>query len=132
MATDLYSKVGDVEYDGLVTDLIPRPIVRGGVIRKLSAAATLVRGTLLAKSSTDNKLVALGSTAASGETLTPDCILTDDVEVGTTADVKATVYYAGCFDLAKCTVAGGYTVTESDKDTLREKNILFKNAADAV
>ena len=132
---NLYSKVGDVAYDGLVTDLTPPVIVRGGVIRKLGTAATIKRGTILAKSSGsagDGKLVVLGTTAATNETLTPDCILTDDIEVGTSADVKATVYYGGCFDLAKCAVASGYAVTEADKDALREKGILFKNAADAV
>jgi hypothetical protein len=118
-----------------VTDLYPPVIVRSGIIRKLGDATTLKRGTILAKSSGtagDGKLVILGTTAAANETLTPDCILTDDIDVGISADVTGTVYYGGCFDFAKCAVASGYTVTESDKDALREKGILFKNAADDV
>ena len=135
MSKNLYSKLGDVEHDGLVTDLTPPVIVRSGTIRKLGTAGTLKRGTILAKSSGsagDGKLVILGTTAASNETLTPDCILTDDVDVGTSADVVATVYYGGCFDLAKCAVASGYTITTADKDVLREKGILFKNASAAL
>lgn len=126
---NLYSKVGEMEFDGLITDITPEPIVRSGTIRKLAAASTLVRGTILAKSSTDNKLVVLGSAAAGGETLTPDCILCDDIDVGTAADEAVEVYYAGCFDPNKCTVDSGHTLTEADKDALRVRGILFKAAA---
>ncbi len=129
---NLYSKVGEMEFDGLITDITPEPIVRGGTIRKLGTAGTLKRGTILAKSSGtggDGKLVILGTTAGSNETLTPDCILCDDIDVGTSTDETAEVYYAGCFDPNKCTVASSYTVTEADKDALRVRGILFKAAA---
>ena len=72
---NLSEKLGEMTFDGLITDIKPAPEVRGGVIRKLSAAATLKRGTILAKSSGtagDGKLVVLGSTAKENETLTPD------------------------------------------------------------
>jgi len=135
MAKNLYSKLGDVEYDGLITDVLPEVIKRAVTIRKLGTAATLVRGTILAKSSGsagDGKMVVLGNTAASNETLTADCILCDDVEVGTAADVIATVYVAGCFDKSKCTVKSGYTISEDDLDVLRERGILFKTASAAL
>ena len=135
MAKNLYSKLGDVEYDGLITDVLPEVIKRAVTIRKLGTAATLVRGTILAKSSGsagDGKMVVLGNTAASNETLTADCILCDDVEVGTAADVIATVYVAGCFDKSKCTVKSGYTISEDDLDVLRERSILFKTASAAL
>lgn len=121
---NLYSKIGEMEFDGLITDVTPEPIVRGGTLRKLSAAATLVRGTILAKGS-DGKLGVLGT--GSGETA--DCILCDDIEVGTTVDETVEVYYSGCFDPNKCTVANGYTMTEADRDALRVRGILFKAAA---
>ncbi len=128
-----FENLGAVEYDGLISGITPEPKTTGGTIRKLSAAATLKRGTILAKSSGsagDGKLVILGTTAASNETLTPDCILADDVAVGTATDVNAAVYDMGCFDPAKLTVKSGYTVTTGDKDTLREKGIYLvaKNA----
>lgn len=131
MAKNLYSKLGDMEFDGLITDVLPEVIVRGVTVRKLGTAATLKRGTILAKSSGsagDGKMVVLGNTAASNETLTADCILCDDVDVGTSADVVANVYVAGCFDKSKCTVKTGYTITQDDLDKLRERGILFKNA----
>lgn len=128
---NLSEKLGEMTFDGLITDIKPAPEVRGGVIRKLSAAATLKRGTILAKSSGDGKLVVLGTAAASNETLTPDCILCDDIEVGTAADEKVAVYTAGCFDIGKVTVAASYTITEGDKDNLRMRGIVFKAAAAA-
>lgn len=132
--TNLSKKLGDMEYDGLVTGLEPRVNVGGGTIRKLGTKATLVRGTILAKSSGsagDGKLAILGTTAATNETLTPDCILCDDIEVGTSDDEKVAVYIAGCFDFDKCTVKSAYTVTEDDKDKLRERGIIFKAASAA-
>lgn len=128
---NLSEKLGEMTFDGLITDIKPAPEVRGGVIRKLSAAATLKRGTILAKSSDDGKLVVLGTAAVSNETLTPDCILCDDIEVGTAADEKVAVYTAGCFDIGKVTVSASYTITEGDKDNLRMRGIVFKAAAAA-
>lgn len=125
---ELSKKIGEVEFDGLITDLIPCTEVRGKVIRKLDAKATLVRGTMLAMSSTDSKLVVLGTEAAAGETLTPDCILCDDIEVGTADDVPAVVYTAGCFDPNKVVVAEGHTITAAEYDTLRKYSIVFKAA----
>ena len=80
-----------------------------------------------------NKLVALG-TAASGdtETLTAYAILCDDVEVGTTDDVTVPVYLAGCFNLNKCVTINDHTITEAEKDALRNGGIFFKAAAPAL
>ena len=133
--TELSKKIGEMSLDGLITDIKPAAEVRGGTIRKLTAAATLKRGTILAKSSGtagDGKLVVLGTTAANNETLTPDCILCDDVEVGTAADEKTAVYTAGCFDPDKVSVASGYSITDDDKDNLRMRGIVFKAAAAAL
>ena len=76
--TNLSKKLGEMNFDGLFTDVVPAVQVRGGVIRKqTTSAVTLKRGTILAKSygtAGDGKLVILGSTAANNETLTPDCV----------------------------------------------------------
>lgn len=129
MSVDLYRNVGEMAYDGLITDIYPAIVVRGGTIRKLAAAATLSRGTILAKSggtAGDGKLVILGTSAVSNETLTPYAILAEDTAVGTSADAVASIYYAGCFDLAKCIVDEGYDITDADLDALRGWNIVFK------
>ena len=107
----------------------------GGTIRKLAEAATIKRGTILAKSSGtsgDGKLVVLGTAATGDEVLTANCILCDDVEVGTSDDMIVSVYLTGCFNTNKCIVADSYTMTEADKDALREGGIFFKAAAPAL
>ena len=137
MAKELRQKLGSMEYDGLITGLNPPTRVDGGTIAKLSAAAVYKRGTLLAKSAKDGLLHILGEAppaAAEGQTAdtyTPDCILCDDTEVGTTEDVPVDVYVAGCFDPEKVTVGDGYTITQADKDKLRTYSIVFKAATPA-
>lgn len=127
---NLYRKVDEMDFDGLVTGLTPTVQVRGGTICKGSVAATFPRGAVLAKSSKDGKLYLLGTAATSGDTLTPDCILCDDSDVGTDADAVVTVYTAGCFDPNKVTVKNGYTMTEADRDKLRERGIVFLAATE--
>lgn len=130
MAKHLNEKIGSVEYDNLISDLTPPVKVASGVISKLSAAATYARGTVLAKSTKDGKLYILGTTAGTGDTLTADCILCDPEDVGTADDVVAAVYVAGCFNPDAVKVADGYTITEADKDKLRERNLYFKSILD--
>lgn len=133
--TNLSKKLGEMNFDGLFTDVVPAVQVRGGTIRRqTTSAVTLKRGTILAKSygtAGDGKLVILGSTDANNETLTPDCVLCDDVTVGTDADEKVAVYTAGCFDPDKVSAAASYSITETDKDNLRMRGIVFKDAAAA-
>lgn len=122
---ELHNKLGEMEYDGLITGLNPPKRVAGGTIAKLTAAATYKRGTLLGKDDT-------GALSIFDGTNTPDCILCDDTEIGTTEDVKVTVYEAGCFDPEKLTVAEGYTLTQANKDKLRERGIVLKAASPAL
>lgn len=124
MAKELSGKLGEMEYDGLITGLNPAVIVSGGVVTKGESAVTLKRGTVLSKG-TDGKLAVMTTSA------TPDSILAEDVEVGTTEDANVIIYTAGCFDPDKCIVAEGYALTEADKDVLRTKNIYFKSPAEA-
>ena len=125
----LNEKLGEVEYDGLIVGLNPKKRVGPGVIAKGAAETTYVRGTVFAKSAKDGKLYILGSTATSGDTLgdtlTADCILVQDVTVGTTDDETVVVYLAGCFNPEKLTVKDSYTMTEADKDALRMRDIVL-------
>lgn len=182
MAKHLNRKVGEMEYDKLISGITPPVHVGSGTIRKLGAEAEYKRGTVLAKSSVDNKLVILGTTAASAqsavdptyaqtsdsdivegknyytesggvytlvnnpvkgslgsyyemtdpgapavdaEVLTVDCILTDNAVIGTSADVVTTVYTAGCFNIDALIVKDNYTMSEADKDKLRERGIYL-------
>lgn len=63
---------------------------------------------------------------------TPDCVLCDDVTVGTSNDETVAVYTAGCFNTSKVTVKTNYTITDADLDALRCRNIVFKAASKSV
>lgn len=193
---NLNAKIGDMTYDGLVTDIKPAVIVAGGVIAHGVAEASFVRGTLMEKGA-DGKLAIFGTnpggvvteefngdgsekiftlaatvkpvqvSAKVGDTDTavtydaqagtvtfgtapaagtknvkisyenpaanePDCILCDDVVVGTDADAKVCVYIAGCFDPDKLTLGTGASLSVADIDVLREKGIILKAAAPAL
>lgn len=76
----------------------------------------------------DGKLVILGSTANTNETLTANCILAEDVEVGTTANVTVLAYRTGHFARNKLAVASGYTLKATDEEELRKAGILLSDA----
>ncbi len=80
----LVNKIGEIGQDNLIAKIYPAAEVTGVTIRALDTETELVRGTVMALSSADNKLVVLGNTAASdAENLTPAYILCNDVVVGT-------------------------------------------------
>lgn len=128
MDKHLNKKVGEMSYDNLIAGITPPVHVSSGIIRKLAAETTLKRGTVLSKSSGasgDNKLVIIGTTAVDNETLTPDCVLCDDVVVGTATDANVAVYTAGCFNVNALTAKESYTLTVADKDKMRESGIYL-------
>ena len=128
MSKRLDENLGNVGYDGLIVANEPVADVFTVTIRKeATAAATYKRGTVLALSAGtagDGKLVILGSTATTNETLTANCILAEDVEVGTTADVTVLAYRTG----HKLAVASGYTLKATDEEELRKAGILLSDA----
>lgn len=129
MSKRLDENLGSVGYDGLIVANEPVADVFTVTIRKEgTAAATYKRGTVLALSAGDGKLVILGSTATTNETLTANCILAEDVEVGTTADVTVLAYRTGHFARSKLAVASGYTLKATDEEELRKAGILLSDA----
>ena len=128
MTRDLNEKIGAVTPENLFAGLDPRALTKTGTLRKLGTAGTLKRGTLLAKSSGsagDGKLVIFGTTAATNETLTADCVLAEDVPVGTANDEAALVYITGNFNEDELILASGASLTEADRDALRVRGILL-------
>ena len=186
MARHLNGKVGDMAHDKLIAGITPPVHVNSGTIRMLAVATEYKRGTVLAKSSVDNKLVILGTTpadavdavaptyaltedtaltagktyytrsgsegsyvytpvdtpdvaniatyyemtdpgspAVAAEVLTPDCILCDGTGIGTDADVIVPIYTAGCFNKEALIVKSDYTLSEADKDKLRERGLYL-------
>lgn len=121
MKRDLHEKLGSVEFEKLFAGMQPPAIVKSGVIGKLETETTLKRGTLLAKSAEDGKLVIFGT---EGD-YTADCVLCDDVTVGTSEDENVAVYVTGSFNEAALIVADSATIKETDRDELRKKGILL-------
>lgn len=126
-----YEVMGEVKYAN-IWNSVDVPVITGlRTIRKLSTAATYKAGTALALSggtAGDSKLVILGTTAASNETLTANCILAEDVEIGTTADVQALVFLSGHANANKLAVANSYTIKASDVEAFRAAGIYLENA----
>lgn len=120
----LSQKVAEVSYDGLITDLFPAVEVRGGIIKATGSETVLKRGTLLGRTVADGTLAVF---AGSSDTVKPYGILCDDTTVND-ENVECAVYTAGCFDEDKITVKDSYKLTAADKDELRMRNIVFKNA----
>lgn len=127
-----YERIETPKYDGLVVDINPPADVMAVKIRKeTSKAAVLKRGTVLALSAGtagDGEFVILGTDAKENETLTANCILAEDVEVGTTASAVALAYRTGHFAKDKLIVASGKSFTEKDKEALRDVGILISDA----
>lgn len=134
MSKRLDENIGTVDYDGLIVTNEPVADVFTVTIRmETSEKATFKRGTVLALSSGtggDGKMVALGTTAGSNETLTANAILCDDTEIGTAADVEATAYRTGHFARNKLIFSGKYTLKPADEEALRAAGILLSDALD--
>lgn len=134
MSKRLDENIGTVDYDGLIVTNEPVADVFTVTIRKeTSEKATFKRGTVLALSSGTGgagKMVALGTTAGSNETLTANAILCDDTEIGTAADVEATAYRTGHFARNKLIFSGKYTLKPADEEALRAAGILLSDALD--
>lgn len=125
MAKHLNRKVDEMSYDKLIAGLTPPVKVASGIIAALTAETVYPRGTALSKGA-DGKLRILGT---AGENLIPDCVLCDEETIGT-GDATAAVYVMGCFNEAALTVADGYTITEADRDKLRERGIYLSQVWD--
>ena len=102
MSKRLDETIGAVGFDNLINGQYPPAEVFTVKIRKEATEAKIYkRGTVLALSAGtagDDLRVILGTTAKSNETLTANCVLADDVEVGTASDAVATAYRTGHFN----------------------------------
>ena len=128
MTTELLNKLGTVTADNLIAGTDPALRIGSGLLRKNTGE--LKRGAVLAKSSKDGTLLTLGTASAGDETLEAYGILTDDITVPADEDVHMTIYISGKFNSNKIILAKGYTMTETDKDTMRKYGIEF-TAADS-
>lgn len=131
MGNRLDGTIETPKYDNLFNGLYPPAEVFTVSIRKLAAPAVFKRGTALALSggtAGDKKMVLLGTAAAQNEILTANCVLAEDIEVGTTADVDALAYRSGHFNANCLIVAEGHTISADDKEAFRTVGILLSDA----
>ncbi|MEE0433905.1 MAG: head decoration protein [Peptococcaceae bacterium] len=134
MPKNLIESLGTVGYDNLINSNVPVADVFTAKIRGLAAKPTYKRGTVLAFSSGtagDNKLVILGTEAAENETLTPNCILAEDVTLDS-GDTFAIAYRTGHFNRNALLFAEEYTFTDADEEALRNAGILLSDAVDYI
>lgn len=127
-----YEKIDIPKSDGLIVDINPPANVMAVKIRKEASEATdLKRGTVLALSTGtagDGEYVILGTAAKENETLTANCILAENVEVGTENAAVALAYRTGHFAKDKLIVASSQNFTAADKEALRDVGILISDA----
>lgn len=137
MSKKLYEPVGEVGYDDLINGAIPAADVYMVTVAGAEKETVLKRGTVLARNG-DGKMKVLGTEPAAAEseedgettaseTLTANCILADDVTVGT-EDTEVVAYRTGHFNTNKLIVADGYTLTADDREALRDVGILLSDA----
>jgi len=102
------SKLTEVKVDGTATTAYTYNPVTGEILFTTAPA--------------NSKAIAIKYTVGGGNA---DCVLADDVTVGTTTDENVVVYVEGNFNEAALTVATDYTITEADRDVLRTKRIYL-------
>lgn len=130
MSKRLDETIGAVGFDNLINGQYPPAEVFTVKIRKEATEAKIYkRGTVLALSAGtagDGLRVILGT--AGNETLTANCVLADDVEVGTASDAVATAYRTGHFNENSLITDNSHAISETDKEALRSAGILLSDA----
>ena len=130
---ELVNKVGERGQDNLIAGLFPRALTMG--VKIAAGEGLLKRGTLLTAKD-DGTYVICGKKVTTGEgdstTTTiysnPSAVLTVDVDAGdasATTAVTAVAYRSGNFNPDAVIVAKDYTLSQTDKDTLRKYDIIF-------
>lgn len=118
-------QIGTCEADNLI---ISGKFQRDAVsVTITSGEGVLSRGTVVAMSNKSGKCVILGTTAATGETLTPYGIICDKVDA-TSADAVTTAYRTGHFNKGALIVDDDYTMTDADEAALRNGGIYLDSA----
>lgn len=125
-AIRLDKSLGTIGYDNLFYDLYPAAEVFS--VELAAGTGTLERGSLLDLSSKDSNYVIHGTTAATGDTLTANCILAEDVELDSANEVIGQAYRTGHFAQNMLKVKSGGTITEADKENLRDVGILLSES----
>ena len=119
MAINMYENMAVQPYDDLIYGSTPAPHVMTVTLAAVAGAPVYKRGTLLDEA--DGAYTIHGSG-------TPNAILSDDVATDASGTVRAYAYRTGHFNQQKLIVADGSSITDKDKETLRDAGILLSDA----
>lgn len=127
---ELVNKVGERGQDNLIAGIFPRALTMP--VKIAAGEGKLQRGTILTAKE-DGTYVVCGKKVTTGQGETekttvysnPSAVLTVDVDASGSAAVAAVAYRSGNFNPDAVTVAENYTLTLTDKDTLRKYDIIF-------
>lgn len=100
------------------------PVLTKSVILK-PGQGVLIRGTILGIESESGQAVIVNSASANGSGKA-DCILTDDIDTGTTDPVTTTAYNSGMFN-RNALIVGGTDTVETHEKELRSLGIFMKD-----
>lgn len=123
MAKNLYERVGETAYDGLIVDNFPPADVFSVTVK--SGEGALKRGSVLAITLADGKMS--WHAAESSATVEANCILAEDVDA-TSGEAHALAYRTGHFATNKLLTKGDIGLTYKDKEALRKGGILLSDA----
>ena len=115
---DIYT----TKYDNLIYDLDPPPEVFS--VELAAGTGVLERGTLLARSKSSGEFSMFGETATDSDTLTANAVLAEPVTLGT-SKVIGQAYRTGHFSQNMLIIKEGASLTENDKEDLRDVGILL-------
>lgn len=116
--------IGESSADNLFND-VTIPVTTKSV-RLQAGQGILLRGTVLGVISATGLAVPVDSAKTDGSEKA-DCILTDDVDTGTTDPVVMTAYSSGVFN-ANALIVGGEDTVEVHKKELRSLGIFTKES----
>lgn len=118
MDKNLVRKVGECSQDNLIAGVLPPAMTTA--VKVAGGAGVLKRGTVLSAKD-DGTYEAMASGGS------PSYILVEDVDASAADPVTAVVYRSGNFNINAITVADGYALSATDKDTLRKYDIILTN-----
>lgn len=127
---ELAKNVGTRGQDNLIAGVFPRALTMP--VKIAAGEGKLKRGTILTAKE-DGTYVVCGKKVTTGEGDSaqttvysdPSAVLTDDVDASGATAVAAVAYRSGNFNPDEVTVAEDYTLSLTDKDTLRKYDIIF-------
>lgn len=121
---ELANTMDGVTYDELFGGTAISAMTANVTIAKLSTATSYKRGTLLGIVTASGKYAIVDSEATTGEKVA-NVVLAQDVTVGTTDDVVATVYTRGIFNREKLLVKAGADNATKHEEELRKVGIYL-------